>query len=260
MQANTRYAALVGCAFGLTLSASVLAAAPGAGEGSPADAGGAEGKTATAAPSGEVSGGRAGLIGINLSMAYLTYGMNDVNNGFLNGRSGGFRGDMGYGVELKYGLSRAFTAKMGVDFLLARADSSLVANGVLYSSRLDLPATMLSLGGDYVIFPTPAMDVKLGAAFILVSIFNGNEKSASDSTVDLGTISGSTQGLQLGAGLEMSLGRGFSIEGDLNYNFARIDRATFSGPPSDPGSAQVNGVVDYSGLMAKLALTVYLLP
>lgn len=249
-------AALAGLALAWALGAGAWAASavpPGGDQPGPDSA-------VAVSPGPQAGAGRAGLIGINLSMALLSFGTNDADNSFLNGRNGGLQGGAGYGVALKYGLSRDFSAKLGVDYLMAHADSSMVINGTLTSSRVDLPAAMIMLGGEYVLYPTPAMDLKLMAGYILVSIVNGNEKGAADSGVDMGAISGSTQGVQLGAGLELSLGRSFSIEADLAYNFARVGRAAFSGPPSDPGSAQVNGIVDYSGLMAKLAATIYLLP
>jgi hypothetical protein len=58
-------------------------------------------------------------------------------------------------------------------------------------------------------------------------------------------------------GLELFLGRRFSLEGDLAYNFARINSATFAGSPADPES---HDAVDYSGMVAKIGVTFYLIP
>lgn len=207
-----------------------------------------------------VERGRKGIFGLSVDAAYYTYGMNDVNNRFLNGRDGSFHGGLGYGAGLKYGFSERFAGKFGADYLMASADSSRTIGGVRFNTRVDLPATMLLLGGEYVVLGTPVLDLKVSGAMSWVSIFNGKESGTNGNDQDLGSISGSGPGGQLGAGVELFLGRGFSIETGLAYNFARIDRATFAGAPSDPNASSTNGVVDYSGLMAKVAVTIYLVP
>lgn len=216
--------------------------------------------TATASVAQPAPTGRVGVFGLCGDLAYHTYGMNDVNNNFLDGRNGSFHGGVGYGAALKYGFTDKFAGKFGVDYLNASADSTRTIGGVKYNTRVDLPATMLFLGGEYVLLPTPAMDLKLIAGYTLTSIFNGNETGTNGNNMDMGSISGSTSGAQIGAGLELYLGRGFSFEGDLAYNYARIGRATFAASPSDPASTSADGVVDYSGLMGKVAFTVYLVP
>lgn len=62
---------------------------------------------------------------------------------------------------------------------------------------------------------------------------------------------------QAGLGIEVFLARGFSLEGDLAYNYAKISNATFAGSAADPGSSNGNGTVDYSGVVAKLAFNIY---
>ena len=207
-----------------------------------------------------VERGRKGIFGLSADVAYYTYGMNDVNNRFLNGRDGSFHGGLGYGAGLKYGFSDRFAGKLGADYLMASADSSKTVGGTRFNSRVDLPATMLLLGGEYVLLGTPVLDLKVSGALSWVSIFNGKESGTNGNDQDLGSISGSGPGGQVGAGVELFLGRGFSLETGLAYNFARIDRATFAGAPNDPNASSSNGVVDYSGLMAKAAVTIYLVP
>lgn len=216
--------------------------------------------TVEASPVPTAPNGHEGVFGLSGGGGYYTYGVNDVNNGFLDGRNGSFHGGLGYGAALKYGISDRWTGKLGVDYLLASAASSKSVGGVSYNSQVDLPATMIFVGAEYVVLPTPAMDLKLSAGYALVSIFNGKENATNGSNLDLGAISGSASGLQLGAGAELFLSRGFSFEADLAYNFARIDRATFAGAPSDSNSVSRDGVVDYSGLVAKVAFTIFLVP
>lgn len=204
--------------------------------------------------------GRVGLFGLCGNLGYNTYGVNDVNNNFLDGRNGSFHGGLGYGAALKYGFSDRFIGKFGIDYLIATADSSRIISGTKYNTRVDVPATMLTLGGEYILLPTPAMDLKLIGGVTFTSIFNAVETGINGNNMDMGAISGSTLGLQLGAGLEFNLSRSISFGGDLAFNYTRIDRASFSANPSDPTSTNANGIVDLSGLMAKVALTVYLTP
>ena len=71
-------------------------------------------------------------------------------------------------------------------------------------------------------------------------------------------MTGTGSGFQVGLGAEVYLARGFSLEGDLAYNYAKISNATFAGSSADPGSSNSNGTVDYSGVVAKLAFNIYL--
>lgn len=204
--------------------------------------------------------GRVGFFGISGGLGYHTYGVNNVNNSFLDQRNGSFNGGVGYGAALKYGVSERFTAKLGVDFLEATADSTHVINGVQHNSRVELPATMVFVGGDFALAQMPTLDLKLSAGYLLVSIYNGQERGADGSRQDMGAISGSTSGFQIGTGLELFLTRGFSLETSLAYNFAKIERATFAAAPADINSGSTNGIVDYSGLVGKVAFTFYLFP
>lgn len=204
--------------------------------------------------------GRVGVFGVSGALGYHTYGVNNVNNRFLNERNGSFNGGVGYGAALKLGVSERFTAKLGVDFLAAAADSTRTIGGIQYNSRVDLPATMIYAGGDYALARTSTLDLKLSAGYLLVSIYNGQERGVDGNSLDMGAISGSSSGLQIGTGLELFLSRGFSLETTLAYNFAKIERATFAAAPADTSSASSNGIVDYSGLVGKIAFTFYLLP
>lgn len=203
---------------------------------------------------------RAGAVGLSGDLGYYTYGMADVNSRFLNGREGSISGGLGFGAALKYRLTEYFTAKAGIDYLLASTASSRTISSVKYNSEVNLPATLVFLGGEYTFLPLGPLEVKMIAGYTLVTIFNGREAGTNGNTLDLGTVGGSGSGAQGGLGLELFLGRRFSVEGNLVYNFARIDGATFAGAPADPGSVSSSGVVDYSGLAAKLAFTIFLVP
>lgn len=203
---------------------------------------------------------RAGVFGLSGEAGYYTYGMDDVNNRYLKGRDGNINGGLGYGAALKFGLTNNLAAKVGIDYLFASTDSSRTINGARVNSRVDLPATMLFLGGEYVFLPLGFVNFKAIGGYTLVNIYNGKEKGGDGYNTDLGTVAGTGSGGQFGAGVEFNLARGFSLETDLAYNFARIDGATFTGAPADPGTANSNGSVDYSGLVAKVAFTIYLVP
>jgi hypothetical protein len=200
--------------------------------------------------------GRAGIFGISGDLGYYTYGMNDVNNRLNNSGGGSINGGLGYGAALKFGLTNALTAKIGLDYLFAGTASSRTIGGTTYNSQVEIPATMLFIGGEYVFLPLEIVNLKLIGGYELVSIYNGDQKS--NNGMDLGSVTGSGSGAQFGAGLEVNLSRGFSLEADLCYNFATIYGATFAGPPSQANSPSSNGTVDYSGLVAKVAFNIYL--
>ncbi|MES2202698.1 MAG: hypothetical protein V4498_10635 [candidate division FCPU426 bacterium] len=203
------------------------------------------------------SQGRAGIFGLSGDAGFYTYGVNGVNDQ-LHGTNTTLNGGMGYGVAGKFNLTNTLAAKVGIDYLYASAPASRIVNGTRVNSQVNLPATMVFIGGEYVFLPLPALDLKLIGGYTLVNIFNGHETGTNG--YDMGAITGSGSGAQVGAGAELFLGRGFSIETDLAYNFARIDGATFAGAPADPNSTSSNGTVDYSGVTAKVAFTIYLIP
>jgi hypothetical protein len=204
------------------------------------------------------SEGRAGIVGLSGDMGYYTYGMEDANTRYRTQDNSSFSGGLGYGAGVKLYLTDAFAGKLGLDYLFASKASSRTIRGVTYNTRVDLPATLLFLGGEYDLMPGGPLNLKLIGGFTFVNIYNGREEGTDGNRLDLGTVRGSGTGFQLGAGLEFFLGPMLSIETDLCYNKARIDGANFAGSPDDPNSADSNGSVDYSGMQAKVALTVYL--
>lgn len=204
--------------------------------------------------------GKKGTFVLSGDAGYYTYGMNDVNNHFLNGRNGSFHGGMGYGAAVKFGFSENFAAKVGIDYLFASTDSTRTIGGNKIDTRVELPATMVFIGGEYMFLSGPHLDLKLIGGYTLVSIFNGRETGTNGSALDMGTVSGSGSGAQLGGGIELFLAKGLALEADLAYNYAAINGATFAGAPADPNSRSSTGVVDYSGLVAKLALNIFLFP
>jgi hypothetical protein len=220
-------------------------------------------KTAWAADSGvnagqdEPYGSERGL-SIGGDAGYYTYGMDDVNNRFRDGGGNDISGGMGYGGSVKLGLTDRLAAKIGMDYLFASRASSRTVGGTTYNTQVNLPATMLFIGGEYAILPLSIVNLKLIGGYTLVSVYNGDERSSDGSNQDFGAVTGSGSGFQAGLGLEVFLNRGFSLEGDLAYDHARIDNATFAGSSADPGSTNKNGSVDYSGLVAKVALNIYL--
>jgi hypothetical protein len=207
----------------------------------------------------ESAQGRAGVFGISGDLGYYSYGLSDVRNRLLNGGSGSVDGGLGYGAALKLNLTNALAAKVGIDYLFASTPSSRLIGGVKVETQVDLPATMIFIGGEYAFLQWPALNVKLIAGYTLVNIFNGAERSSTGSLLDLGAITGTGSGAQIGAGAEFFLSKGFSLEATLAYNLARINGATFAGSPADPSTVNMLGVVDYSGLVAKVAFTIYLI-
>jgi hypothetical protein len=201
-----------------------------------------------------------GVFGLTGDAGYYTYGMSDVNARFQDGGDNSINGGLGLGGALKFDATRRLAAKIGIDYLLAAENSTRTIGGTQYNSSVNLPATMILIGGEYVILPTHLVNLKLLAAYSLVSIFNGKAPDGKAGSTDLGSVTGSGSGAQLGAGLEWFLGRGFSLETDLAYNVAKINGATFAGSPSDGPGANSTGTVDYSGLVAKAAFTIYLIP
>jgi hypothetical protein len=119
---------------------------------------------------------------------------------------------------------------------------------------------LLFFGGEYTFLSLGLLDLKAGAGFTVVNIYNGRERGTDGSDLDLGTVTGTGAGGQIATAVELNFSRRFSLQADLGYNFARIDGATFAGAPADPGSVNSNGSVDYSGLMAKIAFNIYLIP
>jgi hypothetical protein len=205
----------------------------------------------------EPYGSESGL-SIGGDAGYYTYGMNDVNNRFRNGGGNDINGGMGYGGSVKLGVTDHLAAKIGMDYLFASRASSRTVGGTTYNTQVNLPATMLFIGGEYAILPLGLVNLKLIGGYTLVSVYNGDERSNDGSNLDFGSVTGSGSGFQAGLGLEVFLNRGFSLEGDLAYNHARIDNATFAGSSADPGSTNRNDSVDYSGVVAKVALNIYL--
>ena len=188
---------------------------------------------------------------------YYTYGMDDVNQRFNQGGDNSISGGTGYGVSAKLGLTDRLAAKAGIDYLFASRNASRTVGSTTYDTSVNLPATMLFLGGEYVLFPLPLVDLKLSGGYTLVNIYNGNQ-TANGGALDLGNVTGTGSGFQVGLGAEVFLARGFSLEADVAYNYAKISNATFAGSAADPGSVNSNGTVDYSGIVAKLAFNIYL--
>jgi hypothetical protein len=191
-------------------------------------------------------------------MGYYTYGMNDVNNRFNHGGTNDIDGGMGYGVAAKLGVTDRLAAKIGIDYLFASRNSTRTIGSTTYDTNVNLPATLFFLGGEYAVLPMRFLNLKISGGYTLVNIYNGSENTTSGNNLDLGAITGSGSGFQVGAGAEVFLGRNFSLEADLAYDYAKIDNATFAGSSADPGSTNKDGTVDYSGLVAKVALNLYL--
>jgi len=201
------------------------------------------------APYGSVRG-----LSLGGDAGYYTYGMDDVNNRFNNGGGNAIHGGMGYGADVKLGLTDRFAAKLGIDYLFASRSAQRTVGSTTYNTTVNLPATMVFIGGEYTLVPLGLVDIKLIGGYTLVNIYNGNQTT--DNNLDLGAVTGTGSGFQAGVGAEVFLARGFSLEADLAYNYAKIDNATFAGSPAAPGSS--GGTVDYSGLVAKLAFNIYL--
>jgi hypothetical protein len=202
-------------------------------------------------PYGSVAG-----LSIGGDVGYYTYGMQDVNQRFNQGGSNDINGGLGYGVDAKLGLTNRFAAKVGLDYLVASKNAQRTVGSTTYNTTVNLPATMLLIGGEYSLLPLGPVDLKLTGGYTLVNIYNGQQTT--DNNLDLGAVTGTGSGFQAGLGLEVFLARGFSLEGDLAYNYAKIDNATFAGSAAAPGSTNSNGTVDYSGLVAKVAFNIYL--
>ena len=201
-------------------------------------------------------GSERGLV-VSGDAGYYTYGMDDVNNNRFNG-GGSINGGMGYGASVKLGLTDRLAGKVGLDYLFASKDTPRVIGATTYNTTVSLPATMLFIGGEYVLLPLKMLNLKLLGGYTLVDIYNGDQKTDGGGNLDLGSVTGTGSGFQVGVGAEVFLARGFSLEGDLAYNYAKIDNATFAGSAAAPGSTNSNGTVDYSGLVAKLAFNIYL--
>ena len=212
-------------------------------------------ETRDGAPSADLDG----AFGITGDVGYYTYGMNDVNARFRDSGDNSVSGGLGYGGSLKFDITNRLAVKAGIDYLMASADTSRTVGGVQYNAQVNLPATMILIGGEYVFIPTRLFNLKLLAAYSLVSIYNGQAPDGGPNSSDTGAVTGSGSGAQLGLGLEWFLARGFSLETDLAYNFAKINGANFAGSPADTATSPSQGVVDYSGLVAKLAFTLYLI-
>jgi hypothetical protein len=228
----------------LALAASASAAWADADDARPMDGG-------YRAPYGSVAG-----LSIGGDIGYYTYGMQDVNHRFNQGGSNDINGGLGYGADVKLGLTNHFAAKVGLDYLFASKNAQRTVGATTYNTTVNLPATMLMIGGEYSLLPLGPVDLKLTGGYTLVNIYNG--KQTTDNNLDLGSVTGTGSGFQVGLGMEVFLARGFSLEGDLAYNYAKIDNATFAGSPAAPGSTNSNGTVDYSGMVAKLAFNIYL--
>jgi hypothetical protein len=237
----------------LTLAAALaLAAAPAWAEDSsdPNDGSSSRGdETSFGSVRGLALGGDAG---------YYTYGMNDVNNRFNHGGTNDIAGGMGYGVAAKLGVTDRLAAKIGIDYLFASRNSTRTIGSTTYNTNVNMPATLLFLGGEYAVLPMRFLNLKIGAGYTLVNIYNGSENTTNGNNLDLGAITGSGSGFQAGVGAELFLGRTFSLEADLAYDYAKIYNATFAGSTADPGSTNRDGTVDYSGLVAKVGLNLYL--
>jgi hypothetical protein len=205
---------------------------------------------------GQTYGG-AGTVGLGGHLGYYTYGMSDVNARFRDGRDADFSGGMGVGGSLKLGLTQQLSAKIGLDYLYASRESHRTILGVDYETRVEMPATLIFIGGELIFMPLGPLNLKLIGGYTIVDIYNGRERGR-EGALDLGTITGTGSGFQAGLGAELFLMPSFSIGAELGYNYAKIEGATFAGGPADPGSFNTNGTVDYSGVMAKVVATVYL--
>jgi len=202
-----------------------------------------------------------GVGGLSLSgdAGYYTYGMDDVNARYGNGGGNAINGGLGYGGGLALGFTNRLAARVGLDYLQASRGAVHSIGGTEYTTTVNLPATVLFIGGEYVLVPLRILNVKLIGGYTLVTIHNGDESTDGGNSLDLGAVTGSGSGFQVGLGVEAFLANGFSLEADLAYDYAKIANATFAGSAADPGSTGSNGVVDYSGLVAKLAFNIYLL-
>jgi hypothetical protein len=189
-------------------------------------------------------------------VGYYTYGMADVNQRFSQGGNDDINGGLGYGVDAKLGLTDRLAAKVGIDYLFASKSAERTVGATTYNTTVNLPATMLFIGGEYTLLPLHILDVKLIGGYTLVNIYNGNQTTSNN--LDLGAVTGTGSGFQVGAGAELFLSEGFSFEADLAYNYAKIDNATFAGSTAAPGSTNSNGTVDYSGVVGKIAFNIYL--
>jgi hypothetical protein len=202
--------------------------------------------------------GGLGSLGLGGHLGYFTYGMSDVNARFRDGRDADFSGGLGMGGSLKLGVTQQLAAKIGIDYLLASRESHRTIGGIDYATKVELPATLIFIGGELIFLPMGPLNIKLIGGYTIVSIYNGHE-AGREGALDLGAITGSGSGFQAGLGAEFFLLPSLSLGAELGYNYAKIDGATFAGGPADPASVNTNGSVDYSGMMAKAVLTVYLL-
>jgi hypothetical protein len=203
---------------------------------------------------------RPGVFIIGGDAGYYTYGMQDVNNHFRDGKHSSINGGLGYGAALKLVITRYMVGKVGMDYLFTGTTSSRVVGGTAVDTEVNLPATMAFIGGEYVLRGMKALDFKIIAGYTLVTIFHGQERDAGGDSRQLGTISGSGSGAQIGGGIELYTGRRMSLETSLAYNFAKVYGATFAGSEADPAATTRSVTVDYSGLVAKVALNIYLIP
>jgi opacity protein-like surface antigen len=201
---------------------------------------------------------RAGTIGLLGSAAYYTYGMEDANARYQGQTNDSFKGGIGYGGGLKVYLSNNLAAKAAVDYLFTSRAASRTIGGIVYNTQVDLPATLVFLGGEFDLIPGGPLNLKLIGGYTLINIYNGKEQSTDSNKLDLGAVTGSGSGFQVGAGIEGFVAPALSLGLNLCYNKARIDGATFAGAPADPNSTTSNGAVDYSGVMAKAVITLYL--
>lgn len=214
--------------------------------------------TFMAQPAWSEESSRAGTVGITVDGGYYTYGMSDVNARYQGQDITNFNGGLGFGAGIKVYLTNSLAAKAGIDYLLAAKDAKRTIGGITYNSRVDMPATLTFLGGEFDLLPGGPLNIKLIGGMTFVSIYNGKEQTTDSNRLDLGTVTGTGIGFQVGAGAEFYLLPALSIEADVCYNKARIDGATFAGSPADPATASMNDAVDYSGIVAKVAVTLYL--
>ena len=131
------------------------------------------------APYGSVRG-----LSVGGDIGYYTYGMDDVNQRFNQGGSNAINGGLGYGVDAKLGLTNHFAAKVGLDYLFASKNAQRTVGGTTYNTTVNLPATMLFIGGEYALLPLGIVDLKLTGGYTLVNIYNGQQTT--DNNLDLG--------------------------------------------------------------------------
>lgn len=210
-------------------------------------------------PSGAKQLGGAGSLGLIGDAGFYTYGMNDVNARFRDGRDADFSGGLALGAGLKFGLTDQVSLRVSMDYLEASREAHRTIQGIDYATRVRLPATLVFLGGELVFLPLGPLNIKAIGGYTLVNIHNGREEGR-EGPLDLGAITGSGSGFQAGLGAELFLVPSLSVGAELGYNYAKIEGATFAGGPADPGSVNRTGTVDYSGVMAKVAVTLYLMP